>query len=203
VAYATAAIASALARVLLGQDDVRRPHPACGTLLLVGEMIVPMDRFDVAHRISRKQDRLLDSLRDRRAFEAAGPPGTADTFEALIGETYALVVTFRRSGQPVPTPMWFGLHTGRVYVESLADAGKVKRLQHDRHVRVAPCTVRGKPLATMAITVAGRPREIRSRNDPGALLRRSWPPKAWQRGDPAGRRPCPPRSPPSRSRMPR
>lgn len=68
-----------------------------------------------------------------------------DTFAPLIGEEYGLLVTFRRSGEPVPTPVWFGLHDGRVYVESLADAGKVKRLKHDRRVRVAPCTARGKP----------------------------------------------------------
>ena len=99
-----------------------------------------MDRFGLAHRISRKQDRLLDRLRDRRTDAAAGLPGTADSFEALIGEEFALLVTFRRSGEPVPTPVWFGMHDGRLYVESLADAGKVKRLGHDRRVRVAPCT---------------------------------------------------------------
>jgi uncharacterized protein len=63
----------------------------------------------------------------------------------LTGEEFALLITFRRSGEPVPTPVWFGLQDGRVYVETLADAGKVKRLAHDQHVRVAPCTIRGKP----------------------------------------------------------
>jgi len=106
--------------------------------------------FGFAHRISRKQDRLLDRLRDRSAADAARFPGTADTFDALIGEEFALLVTFRRSGEPVPTPVWFGLHDGRVYGESLADASKVKRLRHDRHVRVAPCTVRGKPKGPFA-----------------------------------------------------
>ena len=109
-----------------------------------------MTRFGLAHRISRKQDRLLDRLRDRRTDAAAGLPGTADSFAALIGEEFALLVTFRRSGEPVPTPVWFGLHDGRLYVESLADAGKVKRLGHDRRVRVAPCTVRGKPKGSFA-----------------------------------------------------
>ncbi len=55
-----------------------------------------------------------------------------------------------RSGEPVATPMWFGLHNGRAYVRSLADAGKVKRLRRDPHVRVAPCTVRGKPTGPVA-----------------------------------------------------
>lgn len=41
--------------------------------------------------------------------------------------------------------MWFGMHNGRAYVRSLADAGKVRRLQQDPHVRVAPCNIRGNP----------------------------------------------------------
>jgi PPOX class probable F420-dependent enzyme len=61
-----------------------------------------------------------------------------------------LLVTFKRSGKAVPTPVWFGLHGGRLFVESLADAGKVKRLRHDPRVRVAPCTVRGKPKGSFA-----------------------------------------------------
>jgi uncharacterized protein len=109
-----------------------------------------LDRFGLAHRITRQQDRLLDRLRDRRTDAAAGLPGTADSFAALIGEEFALLVTFRRTGEPVPTPVWFGLHNDRLYVESLADAGKVKRLRHDQRVRVAPCTVRGRPKGAFA-----------------------------------------------------
>jgi uncharacterized protein len=50
----------------------------------------------------------------------------------------------------VPTPVWYGLHDGRLCVGSLADAGKVGRLGHDRRVRVAPCTSRGKPTGPFA-----------------------------------------------------
>lgn len=114
----------------------------------------PVNQFNLVHRLTRKQDRLFDRLRDRRALEAAGNPGTAATFDALEGEEYALVVTFRRSGQPVPTPMWFGLRDGRAYVRSLADAGKIKRLRHNPGVRVAPCTVRGRPTGPFADGVA-------------------------------------------------
>jgi uncharacterized protein len=113
-----------------------------------------VERYGLAHRISRKQDRLLDRFRDRSAAAAAGLPGTADTFAALIGEEFALLVTFRRSGEPVPTPVWFGFQEGRLYVESLADAGKVRRIEHDRRVRVAPCTSRGKPSGPFADATA-------------------------------------------------
>jgi PPOX class probable F420-dependent enzyme len=105
-----------------------------------------MESFGLAHRIARRQDRLLYRVvRDRHAADAAELPATATTFDALTDEEYALVVTFRRSGEPMPTPVWFALRDGLVYLESLADAGKVKRLRHDPRVRVAPCTVRGKP----------------------------------------------------------
>ena len=93
----------------------------------------------------RKQDRLLNRLRDPRAGRASGRLGRAATFDALQGAEYALLVTFRRSADPVPTAMWFGLYGRRVHVRSLVDAGKVKRLQNDPHVRIAPCTIRRRP----------------------------------------------------------
>ena len=132
-----------------------------------------MEGFGIAHRISRKQDRLLDRLRDPSAARAAGLPGTADTFAALIGEEFALLVTFRRSGEPVPTPVWFGLHDGCMYVESLADAGKVKRLMHNRRVRVAPCTLRGKPKGPFADGV-GRILEAAEKQNAEAALDRHY-----------------------------
>jgi PPOX class probable F420-dependent enzyme len=97
-----------------------------------------MDGFSLGHRVARGQDRLLDRVCDRHAANAAELPGAAKTFDTLIGREYALVVTFRRSGQPIATPMWFALQDGLLYVESLADAGKVRRLQHDPAVRVVP-----------------------------------------------------------------
>jgi uncharacterized protein len=58
-----------------------------------------------------------------------------------------LIVTFRRSGNAVPTPVWFGLDDeGRLYVRTGRDVAKVRRIRANPRVRVAPCTVRGKPL---------------------------------------------------------
>ncbi|HEV3230433.1 MAG TPA: PPOX class F420-dependent oxidoreductase [Solirubrobacteraceae bacterium] len=92
-------------------------------------------------------NRLYARIRHRDAFQAGRTPGSARDLEALRGHKYCLLVTFRRSGEPVPTPVWFGLDdAGRAYVRSELDTGKVKRLRRDSHVRVAPCTVRGRPL---------------------------------------------------------
>jgi hypothetical protein len=78
------------------------------------------------NRISRKQDRLLGPSAGPADRRSRRPPGTADSFAALIGEEFALLVKFRRSAERVPAPVWFGLHDGYLCVESLADASKVK-----------------------------------------------------------------------------
>jgi PPOX class probable F420-dependent enzyme len=57
-----------------------------------------------------------------------------------------LVVTYRRDGTAVPTPVWAAEHDGLLYVRSERAAGKVKRLRRDPRMLIAPCTVRGKPL---------------------------------------------------------
>lgn len=57
-----------------------------------------------------------------------------------------LLVTYRRDGRPVATPVWAAEENGRFYVRSERAAGKVKRLRRDNRVLLAPCTVRGRPL---------------------------------------------------------
>ena len=58
----------------------------------------------------------------------------------------ALLVTYRRDGTPVPTPVWAALSDGLLYVRSERSSGKLKRLRRDPRLLVAPCTVRGEPL---------------------------------------------------------
>ncbi len=60
-------------------------------------------------------------------------------------ERYISLTTFRRSGQPVATPVWFVEDSGKLYVGTEAQAGKVKRLRNNPQVEVAPCTRRGEP----------------------------------------------------------
>ncbi|MGH2863633.1 MAG: PPOX class F420-dependent oxidoreductase, partial [Solirubrobacteraceae bacterium] len=57
-----------------------------------------------------------------------------------------LLVTYRRVGTAVPTPVWAAEAGGVLYVRTERAAGKVKRLRRDPRMLIAPCTVRGKPL---------------------------------------------------------
>ena len=50
----------------------------------------------------------------------------------------------RKNGKAVATPVWFAQNGSVLYIYSLADAGKVKRIRNNPRVRVAPCDMRGK-----------------------------------------------------------
>jgi PPOX class probable F420-dependent enzyme len=66
------------------------------------------------------------------------------TLTDLARERYVSLTTFKRDGTPVSTPVWVAGDDGRLLVWTAADSWKVKRIRHDRRVRVAPCTAGGK-----------------------------------------------------------
>lgn len=74
--------------------------------------------------------------------------GSRRDFDELAGHKHCLVVTYRRSGEAVPTPVWFGLADGKVYFRSEKRVGKIKRIQASQRVLVGPCDSRGKPLGS-------------------------------------------------------
>ena len=65
-------------------------------------------------------------------------------FPDLGREQCIALTTFRKTGQAVTTPVWFAIGRGTIYVETHADAGKLKRLRHTARVTLAPCTYSGK-----------------------------------------------------------
>lgn len=95
----------------------------------------------------------------RSAPRGAGTIGEqprTGTVEQIAECKRALLVTYRRDGTPVPTPVWAAVgETGCIYVRSERASGKLKRLRNDARLLVAPCTVRGAPL--------GAPLEARAR----------------------------------------
>src|SRR5712691_6264028 len=63
----------------------------------------------------------------------------------FAGQKYLNVESYRKNGTAVATPVWFAEDAGLLYIYSLADAGKVKRIRNNPRVRVAPCDLRGRP----------------------------------------------------------
>ncbi|WP_433418114.1 PPOX class F420-dependent oxidoreductase [Microtetraspora malaysiensis] len=66
------------------------------------------------------------------------------TVERLGAEQYVSLVTLRRDGTPVATPVWVMRDRDALVVWTVADSGKVKRIRRNPQVTVAPCDVRGR-----------------------------------------------------------
>ena len=99
----------------------------------------------LAERIYRRTNRLYDRARSPTAVDAARiqPTGGIDH---LRGHRYCVLISYRRDGTAVASPLWFGLGDGRLYVRTGAATAKLQRIRRHPQVRVAPSTVRGTPL---------------------------------------------------------
>lgn len=73
----------------------------------------------------------------------ATAPAEAD-FANLGRHKHCQLVSFRRNGRAVPTPVWFAQVGGRLYVKTEYPSGKVRRIRRDGRVRVAPCSIGGR-----------------------------------------------------------
>jgi uncharacterized protein len=73
-------------------------------------------------------------------------------FSAFREQKYLSLETFRRSGEGVKTPVWFAADPkvditsegARLFVYTIGVSGKVKRIRNNGHVKIAPCTARGR-----------------------------------------------------------
>ena len=64
------------------------------------------------------------------------------------------LTTFRKSGDAVPTPVWFVVLEDKLYVRTEAGSGKVKRIRNNERVELAPSTVRGKIVGPTTVAEA-------------------------------------------------
>ena len=79
----------------------------------------------------------------------------APDFAHLRGHKYIDLVTFRKSGVGVHTPVWFADAGGKLYAFTRPDAGKMKRIRNNPRVELAPCTMRGRALGPYVPAIAG------------------------------------------------
>jgi uncharacterized protein len=78
----------------------------------------------------------------------------AMTFAALANHKYLSLETFKKSGLGIRTPIWFAADlaapldspSAKLYIYTIDDTGKVKRIRNNGKARVAPCDMRGKLL---------------------------------------------------------
>jgi uncharacterized protein len=111
-------------------------------------------KLPLPSRIMAVQYKVFHAIRHPQALDAARRPGTASDFITFEGARQCLFVSFKRSGEPVPTPVNFALSDGQLYLRSEPHVAKIKRLRRDPHVRVCRCNARGRPLGPMVEATA-------------------------------------------------
>src|SRR3712207_1513193 len=74
---------------------------------------------------------------------------TSRAVEAVIsglkGHRYLNLTTFRKSGVPVVTTVWFVPANENIYVWTAKDSGKVKRIRNNLTVQIAASSRLGRP----------------------------------------------------------
>lgn len=75
--------------------------------------------------------------------------------DRLAAGQYVSLITYRKDGTAVPTPVWVSRDGDKLFVWTHADSGKVKRIRNRGHVMVAPCDARGR-LQGEAVDAAAR-----------------------------------------------
>jgi uncharacterized protein len=81
--------------------------------------------------------------------------------DQFANQLYLNLETLRRNGQAMPTPVWFIQDGERLYIRTIANSGKVKRVHNNPQVRIAPC---GREGQLLGLWIQGTAREVR--NDP-------------------------------------
>jgi PPOX class probable F420-dependent enzyme len=72
-------------------------------------------------------------------------------FENLQAQQFMNLITFRKSGVEVRTPVWFVQDGTSLYVMTGKDAGKIKRIRNNPSIVVEPSDRAGKTLG-VAVT---------------------------------------------------
>jgi uncharacterized protein len=74
-----------------------------------------------------------------------------DYFAAFDKQSYLNLETFRKNGMGVRTPVWFAAdpttdlrsRSAKLYIYTIENTGKVKRVRNNPRVRIAPCNRTG------------------------------------------------------------
>ena len=77
-----------------------------------------------------------------------------DALEQFKHQQYLNLETFRKNGEGMKTPVWFVQDGETLYVSTIANSGKVKRIRNDGRVNVAACKMNGKVSGAWALAKA-------------------------------------------------
>jgi len=65
-------------------------------------------------------------------------------FSRFRKEEFLSLETYRKNGQTIKSPMWFAQDNDALYLWTMADTSKVKRIRNNPNVNIAPCKRMGE-----------------------------------------------------------
>jgi PPOX class probable F420-dependent enzyme len=88
-----------------------------------------------------------------------------DAMNQFENQKYLNLETFRKNGESMKTPVWFVIQGKFLFISTLANSGKVKRIRNNRRVNIVSCKMDGN------INGAWVPAEARLINEPEIILK--------------------------------
>ncbi len=117
--------------------------------------------------------RACASWQSRRVSAEQGKPELTQHLTATLGsEPFIDLVTFRRDGRAVHTPVWVSTDAQRLFVSTFGDSGKVKRAVNNPRVAVAACDGPGRLLPGASYVMGDAELLDRSEFRPGVRAHR-------------------------------
>ena len=70
---------------------------------------------------------------------------SSDKLAPFLDSRYLNLETYRKNGQAVKTPVWFVVADEIIFIITTPNTGKVKRLHHNKTVRIVSSNFKGEP----------------------------------------------------------
>jgi PPOX class probable F420-dependent enzyme len=68
------------------------------------------------------------------------------TLKQFENQLYLNLETFRKNGENIKTPVWFVQEGEKIYIRTVSNSGKVKRIRNNGQVNIVPCGQTGEAL---------------------------------------------------------
>jgi PPOX class probable F420-dependent enzyme len=79
------------------------------------------------------------------------------TLKQFENQLYLNLETFRKNGENIKTPVWFVQEGEKIYIRTVSNSGKVKRIRNNGQVNIVPCGQTGEALG---VWLAARASEV-------------------------------------------
>lgn len=101
-----------------------------------------------------------------------------NVLEQFKKQKYLNLETFPRSGESMKTPVWFVQDDDTMYIQTVANSAKVKRIRNNGSINITPCQMDGTPNGSWVPAIAREVTSMEITKKVNCLLEKKiWPDK--------------------------